>query len=105
MRVAAVDDDVTLFKMRHKVIDHFVDGFPSFYHQHHTTGLLQRFNEFFDGVGAHHLCTFGFVVDEIVYFGYRPIENSHAKSVVIHVQHQILAHHGEADQSNITTLV
>ena len=105
LRVAAVDDDVAFFEMRHDLVDHLVDGVARLHHQHHAPWPLQRLNQFFDGVRADDLRALGFVLDEVVNLGNGSIEHGHAEAVVVHVQNQILAHHREADQSDVTICI
>ena len=64
--------------------------------------LLQQRNEFLDRVGAHNLRALGFVRNKLIYFGDRSIENGDLVAVIVHIQDQVLAHHGQADQSDIT---
>jgi uncharacterized protein (DUF302 family) len=51
---------------------------------------------------AHHLRAGGFVADELIDLGNRSIEYGHAIPVVVHVQDQVLAHDGQADQPDVT---
>ncbi len=52
---------------------------------------------------ADHLGSLRFVVDEVVDLGDRPIEHRDLVAVVVHVQHQVLAHDRQANQSNIAS--
>src|SRR6266436_4430073 len=101
MRVAAVDDDVSFFQVRQQAIDHMIDGIAGLHHQHHAARLLQRLNQLRNRVGAYYLRAFGFVVEEVVNLGDGSIEYGNAVSMIVHVQDQILAHHGEADESDV----
>jgi hypothetical protein len=52
---------------------------------------------------AHHLRALGLIGQKIVHFRNSAVEHRDLKSVVIHVQDEILSHNGEADQANVTT--
>ena len=100
-RVAAIDDNVSGFKMRQDAVDHLVDGRAGLHHQHHPPWPLERFDQFRDGVGAHDLRAGGFAGDELVNLGDGPVEHGYAIPVVVHIQDEVLAHHSKADQSDI----
>ena len=72
-------------------------GIAGLHHQHHATGPLQQSYEFLDGMRANDLRPFGFVRDELVYFGNRPVEHGNFVAVIIHIEHQVLAHDGQPD--------
>ena len=42
------------------------------------------------------------LVQEFVHFGNGAVVGDHGKSVVVHVQNQVLAHDGQPNQSNIS---
>ena len=54
-RVAAVDDDVALFHRVGELVDHGVGRVARLDHDQHPARLLQRRNEFRDGLAAHEL--------------------------------------------------
>jgi hypothetical protein len=43
----------------------------------------------------------GLIVEEVVDLRNGPIKDRHAKAVVIHIQHQVLAHHRQPDQADV----
>jgi hypothetical protein len=86
------------------LVDHLIHRVPSLHHQHHSPRFFQRPNQLLDRMGAYYLRIFGFVLDEFIHFGYGSIKHSHAITVVVHVQYQILAHYGQANQCDITIL-
>src|SRR5688572_27704962 len=103
MRVAAVDDDVSLLEHRDQTLDYLVDCLTGLYHQHHSPRFFQRLNQFLDRVRSYDLCSSGFLFDEFVYLGDGSIKYSHAVTMVVHVQDQVLAHDSQTDQSDVTT--
>jgi hypothetical protein len=48
---------------------------------------------------------FAFVVHEIIDLGNRTVENRHGKTVIIHVQYEVLAHDRKPDKSDIAFLI
>ena len=52
----------------------------------------------------HYLGAGRFAAQEFVHLGDSSIKHGHAIAVIVHVQNQVLAHHREANQSDITTL-
>src|ERR1700676_5133077 len=56
-------------------------------------------------MGASHVGALRLIVDELVHLRYGSVEDRHLVSVVVHVQHQILAHDRETDQTNITGII
>ena len=42
------------------------------------------------------------LVEEIVHLGHGAVEGHDGEAVVVHVQNEILAHHGQTDQCNIS---
>ena len=82
-----------------------VDRLAGLYHQHHPARLFQDSNQFLNRVRAHDLCAGRFLLDEIVYFGDGSIKHTHAITVVVHIQDQILAHDSQADQSDVAAFL
>src|ERR1051325_10614157 len=51
---------------------------------------------------ADHMITLSLPVQKLVYFRNGPIKSDHSKTMIVHVQNQILAHHSQANNCNIT---
>jgi hypothetical protein len=45
----------------------------------------------------------GFIREEVVDFCYGTVEGHDGESMIGHIEDQVLSHHGQADQSEITT--
>src|SRR5262249_19627032 len=101
-RVATIDDDVPGFEVRQEMFDEFVDWFAGLDHQHHATGALERRDHFLDGMGADNFRALGFFGKEFIHLFDGAVESDHGETVIIHVQNQILAHHGQTDHCNIS---
>ena len=54
-------------------------------------------------MSADDLGSLGFLADEVVHFGYGAIEDGDFIAVVIHIEDEILAHDGQANQADVTT--
>ena len=52
-------------------------------------------------VGADDLLSLGPAVDELVDLRRRAVEDGHGVAVALHVQDEVLAHHGQADQADV----
>jgi hypothetical protein len=103
MRIAAVNDDVSLVKMREQTLNHLIHGVACLDHQHDTAGPFQGPNKFLNRMRARDLSSGGFVLNEFVNLRDGAVEDGHAIAVVVHIQNQVLSHHGQADQTNVTT--
>ncbi len=102
-RIAAIDDDVALFEVRHDLVDCLVDDVAGFDHDHDATRSLELRAELCNGVCAFNGGPFCLVGKKLVDLGGRPVEDRDLESVVGHVEHEVLAHNGEANQSNIAS--
>ena len=111
IRVAAVDDDVTSGQQRLELFDHAIHRGTGFHHDHDPARGLQAAHEGFkrvitlDPISRPCMNLVGrFVLqspDEFVGGSGRAIEDRDRKSVVGHVQNEILTHDGQADQTDI----
>lgn len=69
---------------------------------HDATGRLELGDHLLQTLGPDDLCAFGFVGQELVHLFGGAIVGAHHEAVVVHVEDQILAHHGQSDQCNIS---
>ena len=53
-------------------------------------------------VGADDVGAFGFFVEEVVHLRDGAVEGDHGEPVVVHVQDEVLAHDGQADEGNVS---
>ena len=72
------------------------------HHQHHAARPLEQARQLLYRVRAHHLRSLRFVGQKVVDLGNGAVEDGHFESVVVHVEDQILSHHGKADEADIT---
>ena len=101
-RVAAVDDDVAGFEMGTDVVDDLVDGLAGLDHEHDAARALEQAGELLDGMRADDLGALGFVGEEVVHLGDGAVEDGDLEAVVVHVEDEVLAHDGQADEADIT---
>src|SRR5207249_1261252 len=101
--IATVDDNVSRFQIRHHGIDHLIHRLARFYHHHDAARRLQETDKLLNGMSANDVCTFRFVVEEIVHLRNGPVEDRDLKPMVVHVEHEVLTHYGQTNQSDITS--
>ena len=77
------------------MVDHLIDRVAGLHHQHDAARAFQQADQFLDGMRADHLRAFSFVGEEVVDFGDGAVEDGYFEAVVIHVENEILTHHGE----------
>ena len=84
-----------------QLLDEIVHRLAGLHHQHHPARRFEQADQFLDGVGADDLRALGLVGEEIVHLGDGAVVDRHGEAVVVHVQNQVLAHHGQADQADV----
>ena len=84
------------------MLDHLVDGVAGLDHQHDAARLFSSPTNSCDGVSADDVGALGFVGEEVVHLGDGAVEDGHLVAVVVHVEDEVLAHHGQADQADVT---
>lgn len=90
MRVTTIDDDVTTLKKREEALDPVIHGLSGLHKKHNPAGLLELGDELLRGVGAYNGLALGLIGEEAVDLGDGSVEGADGKSVVGHVQNQIL---------------
>ncbi|MNU73105.1 hypothetical protein D3C71_625820 [compost metagenome] len=101
--VAAVDDDVILVEQRNELLDHLVDRRAGLHHDLDLAGLGQALDELLERLRAHQLLA-GVGGKEGLGGGLGAVVDADLEAAAFHVQHQVLSHHGQADQSEIALL-
>ena len=101
IRVAAVDDHIARLQKRDQLPDEIVDRLPCLNQQHHAARFLQQADQFRKGMGALDPGALRALAEELVHPGESAVEDRHGESMVVHVQHQVLSHNRQADQSDI----
>ena len=102
VRVAAIDDQVAGFQVRQQHFDEIVHRLPRLHHQHDLARPLQQPHHLFDRMRADDgLAALGGIVEEFVHFRNRAIVGHYRLTVIVHIEDEILTHHGEADQCDI----
>lgn len=105
--VAAVDDDVALVEEGDELLDHRVHGVTvavlhrgGLHHDLDLPGSGQALHELFQSLRAHQFLT-RMLRDELVRRGGRAVENGNLEAAAFHVKDKVLAHHGQADESEV----
>ena len=84
-RIAAVDEDVSLFDKRQDLFNHVVNGVARLHHQHDAPRRFEQLHKLGHRMRAHHLGACRFILEEIIHLGDGSIEDRHLVTVVIHV--------------------
>lgn len=129
VRVSAINNDVTLFDEGEQALNEVVDRLAGHDQQHDTTGLLQLRAEFLHRVGSHDRLscsnnqhasppppipspslqlwhgrpTLGLVGKESIDLLDCAVESHDGESMVSHVHDEVLAHHSQADEAEVST--
>ena len=81
-----------------------VDRAAGLNHEHDAARALEQAGKLLNGVRPDNLCAFGFVGHEIVDFRNSAIEYRNLKAVVVHVEDEVLAHDGQANEGDVCVL-
>jgi hypothetical protein len=52
-------------------------------------------------MGDDHFGAFGFIINEVIYLGSGAVKHSDSEVVIVHIQHQVLAHYSQTNQTDI----
>lgn len=105
VRVATVNDDVTLLKaVLEEELNEVVDGLAGHDEEHHAPGLLELGDELLDAVCANNALALGLVLKEAVNLGDGAVEGNDGEAVVGGVEDEVLAHDGKADETEVSTV-
>ena len=101
-RIPAVDDDVPFFQVRSQLLDKAVHRLARFHQQHDPAGFLELGDQLLDRLGSLHLGALGLFGQEVVHLGDGAIVGHHDVAVVVHVEDEVLPHHRQADQADVS---
>ena len=101
MGIAAVDQDVSRLEQRDQLVDHLINGSAGLHHDHDLAGLLQQRDQLLHRMSADDRLALGPAGQEGVNLRGRAVEHGDGETVAGHVQDQVLAHHGQANQSDV----
>jgi len=103
--VSTVDDYVTLFDtVLEEELDELVDRLTCHDEEHHPSGLLELGDELLDAVCADDGLALGLVLEEGIDLGDGTVEGNDSEAVVGGVEDQVLAHDGQTDKTEVTTV-
>ena len=101
VRVAAVDEDVARLQQRDELVDELVDRRAGLDHHHDLARPLERGDQLLERVAADELLALAAAVDELVDLGGGAVEDGDGVAAALHVEDEVLAHHGQADQADV----
>ena len=100
-RVAAVDDDVAFFHGVGELVDDGVGRVAGLDHDDHPPRLLQRVQEFLDGLRPHELALVAVLLEQRVGLGDRPVVQRHGVAVMGEIAGEVRTHHGQAGDADL----
>ena len=103
-RVAAVDDDVAFFEQGREEVDELVDRRAGLHQQHDAARFLEQPDEFLEAVRADDLGALGLVGEKFIDLADGAIVDRDDKAVVVHVEDDVLAHDGQSDEGDVSSL-
>ena len=100
-RVAAVDHDVALVQERDEIVDHGVDDRARLDQQDDLAGSGECTDELFERLGAAYVLIGRGPLHELLGGRGGPVVHRHRVAVIGEVEHQVLAHDGQPDQTDV----
>ena len=91
--------------MGKEISDKIIHGLSRFHHQHDLAGSFQRLYELLNRPCANNVLPFRPSLHKVVDFFDRPVENGDGVSPALHIEHEVLPHHRQPDQSYISLLL
>lgn len=91
MRVATINNDITLLQEGQKLLNPVVDSFAGLDKEHDTAGALELGDELLIGVGSDNGLALGLVFQEAVDLGDGSVIGADGKAMVSHVENQVLS--------------
>jgi hypothetical protein len=105
VRVATVNDDVTLLKtVLEEELNEVVDGLAGHDEEHHAAGSLELGDKLLDAVCANNALSLSLVLEELVDLGDGAVESNDGVAVVGSVEDQVLAHDRKANETEVSTV-
>jgi hypothetical protein len=105
VRVATVNDDVTLLKtVLEEELNEVIDRLAGHDEKHHAAGSLKLGDELLDAVCANNALSLGLVLKELVDLGDGTVEGNNGVAVVGSVENQVLAHDRKANETEVSTV-
>ena len=101
-RVAAVDDDVAGLQERDELLDHGVHRRAGFDHDLRLAGTLERGDEILERLCEDEILALPTACLECLHDAGRAVIDGDVEALAFHVQDEVFAHHGEADQADVT---
>lgn len=106
VRVATVNDDITLLKatLGEEELNEVVDGLAGHDEHHADSGLAELGDKLLDGVSTDNGLALGLVLKEAVNLGDGTVEGNAVEAVVGGVEDQVLTHDGQTDETEVTAI-
>ena len=102
--VATVDDDVTLLQQGNELLDHGIHGAAGLDHDHGLAGTGEGGDELLEGLGRDDVLPLGAALGELLGHGRGAVVDADGEALALHVEDEVLAHDGEADEADVALL-
>ena len=102
--VATVDDHVALLEVGNELADCVVNCVAGAHHEHDLARAREAPDERLDRLVSRHVGAGGGAGHELLRLGGSAVEDRDAVAVLVHVQDEVLSHHGKADQADVGLL-
>ena len=102
-RIAAVNDDVAGLEQRDELIDDRIHGRACFHHDLCAARAFECADEIFECLRENKVFSFSAPGFKRVNDARGAVENGDVKAARFHVQDEVFAHHGEANQADVTS--
>ena len=99
--IAAIDNDVAGIQKRQQLIDKVINRFAGAHHQQDFARMIEHRHQFFQAVGSLNGASFGSGGEKFLCFGRGAVVSGNLKTLVVHIQNQILPHYRQADYAYI----
>mmetsp|Transcript_1722 Transcript_1722/g.1889 ORF Transcript_1722/g.1889 Transcript_1722/m.1889 type:complete len:461 (-) Transcript_1722:3-1385(-) len=103
--VATIDDNVTLLHEGDQLVNPNVGDFAGHHHQHHLSGRCDLREELFHRVCTNNVLALGSAREEFINFGGSAVVHGHHVTLALEVEHQVLTHHGQPDETDVSQLL
>ena len=101
-RVTAVDDDVARFEQWDELFDDGIHRRASFHHDLRAAGTFERGDKIRERFSKDEVFPLAPPSLERLDDAGGAVENGDAEAAALHVQDEVFAHYGEADQADVT---
>ncbi len=101
-RIAAVDDDIAGLQKRDELLNDRIHRRSRLDHDLRFPRTLERSDKFLQGFGGDELFAFATSLRKLLGYRRGPIIDGNGETLALHVENEVFAHYGKANQADIT---